>query len=354
MTPPATINDVAILAGVSIKTVSRVVNHEPNVRGKTRDIVNQAIAQLNYRPSVAARGLAGGRSFLVGLLYGNASDSFLVEIQRGILDACRKYHYGLALCPANGDSVDLVKEIFDWIRSIQPDGLILLPPLCDNLALVEALVANNVKVVSASSAGFGHGPAVHIDEAGAAQQMTEHLISVGHRKIGFVKGPDDHACSHQRFEGYCTALKAANIPLENALLAEGNFHFETGVTAAKKLLATSNPPSAIFASNDDMASGVIFAAHERGLAIPQDLAVTGFDDTPLSRQFWPGLSTVRQPIEQIGRRATERLMEVMSVAHKAQKDNETVASGGYAQKAVSEILPYELMLRASSQGPEDD
>lgn len=353
MTSAATISDVAKLAGVSIKTVSRVVNREANVRDKTRDTVNRAIAQLNYRPSSAARGLAGGRSFLVGLLYGNASDSFLVEIQRGILTACREYHYGLALCPANAGSPDLEKDITDWVGAAHPDGLILSPPLSDNRALVEVLVANNVKFVSVSSTGFGYGPAVHIDEAGAALQMTDHLIRAGHRKIGFIKGPADHACSLARYEGYCAALEAANLSVDDALVAEGDFHFETGVQAANKLLATPKPPSAIFASNDDMASGVMFAAHQRGLSIPQNLAVAGFDDTPRSRQFWPGLSTVKQPIEQIGQRAIERLMEEIVVAPSIQGAEKFTTSVGSAQAAYSEILPHELVLRASTQGQED-
>ena len=351
MTPTATISDVAILAGVSIKTVSRVVNREPNVRDKTRDVVNRAINQLNYRPSMAARGLAGGRSFLVGLLYGNASDSFLVEVQRGILLACRENHYGLALCPASEDSIDLVTEIFDWIRATQPDGLILSPPLSDNVALVEQLVEQGIKFVSVSSSGVGNGPAVLIDETEAAVQMTNHLVDAGHRQIGFVKGPADHMCSQLRFDGFCKAMAAAGIAVDKALVVDGDFHFASGVEAANILLAGETRPTAIFASNDDMASGVIYVAHERGLAIPQDLAVAGFDDTPLSRQFWPGLSTVKQPIEQIGRRATERLMEEISAQRHKQNG---VKPNAPAPIVTNEILPFKLVLRASTQGSEVD
>lgn len=350
MTPTATISDVAILAGVSIKTVSRVVNREPNVRDKTRDVVNQAISQLNYRPSMAARGLAGGRSFLVGLLYGNASDSFLVEVQRGILQACSENHYGLALCPASANSHGLVAEIFDWIRATQPDGLILSPPLSDNLSLVEQLVEQGIKFVSVSSTGFGRGPAVLIDEAEAAVQMTNHLIDAGHQKIGFIRGPADHMCSQLRFDGFCKAMTNAGVTVDEALVVDGDFHFASGVEAANNLLKRESRPTAIFASNDDMASGVIYVAHQRGLAVPHDLAVAGFDDTPLSRQFWPGLSTVKQPIEQIGRRATERLMEEISAQRTVQNGVKPEASG---PEATNEILPFNLVLRASTQGLED-
>lgn len=347
MTSTVTISDVAILAGVSIKTVSRVVNREPNVRDKTRDIVNQAIDQLNYRPSLAARGLAGGRSFLVGLLYGDASDSFLVEIQRGILAACRDNQYGLALCPA----IELSQGgIFNWIGATQPDGVILAPPLSDNLALVQELKARGLKFVSVSSAGVDRGPAVHIDEVMAARQMTEHLIDAGHQKIGFIKGPADHACSQFRFDGFCAAMAAAGHTIDETLVASGDFHFESGVEAAKKFLAAANPPTAIFASNDDMASGVIYVAHQKNLSIPGDLAVAGFDDTPQSRQFWPGLSTVKQPIEQIGRIATEKLMAEISIVRQV---NGSVKGYSQASSVKSEILPFELMLRASTQGLED-
>lgn len=350
MTPTATISDVANLAGVSIKTVSRVVNREPNVRDKTRDCVNQAIAQLNYRPSMAARGLAGGRSFLVGLLYGDASDSFLVEIQRGILVACRENHYGLALCPSGGDSSDMLKEIFDWIRATQPDGLILSPPLSDNVALVEQLVEHDMKFVSVSSAGVGHGPAVLIDETMAAKQMTEHLIAAGHQKIGFIRGPADHMCSQLRFDGFSQAMAESGIDVDQALVVEGDFHFASGVEAASTLLSAAEAPTAIFASNDDMASGVIYAAHQKNLSIPKDLAVAGFDDTPLSRQFWPGISTVKQPIEQIGRRATEKLMVEISNVRLAQMAG---SDEGAALPSKIEILPFDLMLRASTQGLEN-
>ena len=347
MTSAATISDVAIIAGVSIKTVSRVVNREPNVSEKTRERVTQAITQLNYKPSLAARGLAGGRSFLIGLLYGNAADSFLVELQRGILRTCRDRHYGLALYPAASQLSDMEADLLEWIRSTQPDGIILSPPLSDNKAIVDALLAIGVKFISVSSAGTGRGPAVHIDEVEAARQMTLHLIEAGHRRFGFVKGPADHVCSKLRFEGFCAALSVEGIPLDDSLVVSGDFHFDSGVAAAEKLLSTASPPTAIFASNDDMASGVMHVAYQKGLTIPNDLAVSGFDDTPISRQFWPGLSTVKQPIQLIGQVATERLLADISGE---KKDNSVDRTEAEDEPGNSEILPFELMLRASTKG----
>ena len=345
MTSAATINDVATMAGVSIKTVSRVVNREPNVSEKTRDRVGQAIAKLRYKPSLAARGLAGGRSFLIGLLYGNASDSFLGELQRGILRTCRERHYGLALFPVAQPASDMEADVLGWIGSTQPDGIILSPPLSDDAALVDALMESGIKFISVSSAGTGRGPAVHIDEAEAAQQMTHHLIAAGHTRIGFVKGPADHVCSCLRYEGFCAALSVAGIGFDESLIAPGDFHFNSGVEAAEQLLSGPNRPTAIFASNDDMASGVMHVAYQKGLTIPGDLAVAGFDDTPVSRQLWPGLSTVRQPIQSIGQTATEHLLADISGVKKEGNGNGAEARR-YA--ADSEILPFELMLRAST------
>lgn len=343
MASTATINDVARMAGVSIKTVSRVVNREPNVREHTRSLVLDAIRSLNYKPSLAARGLAGGRSFLIGLVYDNPSDSFLVNLQRGILDACRESHYGLALCPASTSSAITV-DLMQWIRSTQPDGIILTPPLSDDRGLAERLKAENVKFVSVSSAGTGLGPAVYIDEIEAARAMTLHLIELGFAKIGFIKGPASHACSALRYEGFRSALAEAGRSVDPNMVADGEFDFASGVAAAEKMLTLAVRPDAIFASNDDMASGVMYVAHQMGLKIPDDLAVAGFDDTPISQRFWPGLSTVKQPIGLIGRAATELLMA--QISHEKLPGD----TNGTAVRLENEVLPFELMLRASTSG----
>lgn len=342
MASAATINDVAKMAGVSIKTVSRVVNREPNVRQHTRDIVTQAIKALNYKPSLAARGLAGGRSFLIGLMFDNASDSFLVDLQRGILRACRERHYGLALCPASR-SDDRTADLMEWVKSTQPDGIVLTPPLSDDQALVEQLLQTGVKFVSVSSAGTGLGPAVYIDETHAARAMAEHLLDAGHKDIGFVRGPEDHACSELRYRGFVEAMQAAGLAVNPDWVMTGAFDFDSGVEVAEKLLSSPNRPRAIFASNDDMAAGVMHEAYRRGLTIPGDLAVAGFDDTPMSRQFWPGLSTVRQPIEQIGQQATELLMRAVSPLSVLADNDDTNLSPD-----TNMILPYDLVLRPST------
>lgn len=349
MAPAVTINDVAKLAGVSIKTVSRVVNREPNVRQHTRDAVQQAIQSLNYKPSLAARGLAGGRSFLVGLMFDNASDSFLVDLQRGILRTCRDHHYGLALCPASRAS-DRTEDLMVWVTSTQPDGIVLTPPLSDDRELVDRLLAAGVQFVSVSSAGTGFGPAVYIDEVHAARAMAEHLIASGYRDIGFIKGPAEHACSELRYRGFVDAMQAVNLTVNPDWVCVGSFDFESGVDAAKKILGpkkrqgSSVRPQAIFASNDDMAAGVMHVAYQGGLSVPGDLAVAGFDDTPISRQLWPGLSTVRQPIEQIGEHAAGLLMDYISPGNSSAGRTDTSPSSD-----ANIVLPYDLMLRGSTQ-----
>ncbi|MBO6506472.1 MAG: LacI family DNA-binding transcriptional regulator [Kordiimonadaceae bacterium] len=341
MATAATINDVAKMAGVSIKTVSRVVNREPNVREKTRDLVLQAIQQLNYKPSLAARGLAGGRSFLIGMMYDNASDSFLVDLQRGILRACRERHYGLALCPASR-AEDRTADLMEWVVSTQPDGIILTPPLSDDQSLVDRLIDANVTFISVSSTGTGLGPSVLIDEVDAARSMAQHLIDAGYQDIGFIKGPADHACSDLRFRGFEMAMNSAGLPVNSDWVKVGEFDFDSGVAAAEQMLKGPNRPTAIFASNDDMAAGVINVAYRSGLNVPKDLAVAGFDDTPLAQHFWPGLSTVKQPIIQIGQQATEYLMGLFE-GPPSGDSNEKTKSGEQSM-----VLPYELVLRGST------
>ena len=342
MASAATISDVAKMAGVSIKTVSRVVNREPNVRQNTRDRVLKAIQALNYKPSLAARGLAGGRTFLIGMLFDNASDSFLGDLQRGILAACSERHYGLALCPAPNPT-NRVSGLMDWIVSTQPDGLILTPPLSDDRELVERLIQADQKFISVSSSGTGLGPAVYIDERAAARAMAQHLIDAGYRKIGFIKGPTDHACSALRYQGFLEALEAAKLELTDDWVASGAFDFESGVTAGEYLLDRADRPEVVFASNDEMAAGIMHVAYRLGLSVPVDLAVAGFDDTPIAERFWPGLSTVKQPIGEIGRLATEQLMQMITPKnHKAAQGEAEERPSGNTE------LPFELVLRAST------
>ncbi len=333
-----TIDDVAKKAGVSIKTVSRVVNREPNVRAATKEKVDAAIKELNYRPNQSARGLAARRSYMIGLLYDNPSPSYLANLQGGVLEACHEKGYGLALNPVSFHDEDMVDTVVHWVRQAFIDGVIVTPPLTDSAALLDALKEQNIPAVVVSSRGTGDAPAALIDEEEAAFQMAQHLIAGGHKNIGFIKGHPDHYASSLREAGFMRAMKGAGLPVAPECVKQGYFDFGSGQKAAIELLDMPNRPTAIFASNDDMAAAVIFEAHERKIDVPSMLAVAGFDDTPLSRQVWPGLTTVRQPIRAMGRQATEVILGAIA------------AGRAQAYENAEEIkIEFELMLRGSTR-----
>lgn len=303
------IDEVAQAAGVSPKTVSRVLNNEPNVRPQTRERVKAAMAALNFRPDPSARSLAASRSYLVGLLYDNPSDSYLMEIIGGVLDTCQAQHYQLILCPLAFDRADLVREFDALMAQSRPGGLILTPPLTDADALVERLEQTGVKYASISPKRPGNGIGVFIDERQAARELVGHLIEQGHRRIAHIRGHAAHGASRWRLDGYRDALKRAGIAADPALVVQGAFSFDSGVQAAHQLLDLADPPTAIFAGNDDMAAGVIRVAYERGLSVPGDLSVCGFDDIPIAHQIFPALTTVRQPAREMGAVATTELLK---------------------------------------------
>lgn len=308
----ATINDVAGAAGVSIKTVSRVLNREPNVRPETRDRVLQAARALAYRPHQSARRLASNRSFVIGLLYDDTPHSdYVTEIQDGALKVCAREGYHLLIHPCRTDSPNLVEEVLDLHRQAIVDGFIALQPVSEEEALSRALQAADIPLVRVSQRAFAGLALVSADDEQAAARMTEHLVQLGHRRIGFVMGRPDHGSSHERLAGYRSALAAAGVPFDPALVEQGLFNFESGYSCARRLLSIDPPPTAIFASNDHMAMGVLAAAHEKGVDVPGALSVAGFDDTPMARFAWPALTTVRQPITQVARLATEVLLELL-------------------------------------------
>ncbi len=328
------IEDVAQAAGVSMKTVSRVLNHEPNVREDTRQRVEAAVKQLNYKPHPSARSLAGNRSYLVALLYDNPSSNYLMEILTGVLDACEAHHYSMMLRPLVSENVDHVAPVEELISHYRPDGLILTPPITDDAGVLAKLDELGVKYASISPKTGNGRVGTFLDERQAVRDMMAHIVSLGHRRIAHIVGHLSHGAAQWRQDGYRDGLTAAGIAYDPELVVQGSFSFDSGVAAGKKLLALRERPTAIFAANDDMAAGVISAAAEIGLSVPRDLSVFGFDDTPMSRQIWPCLTTVRQPSRDMGRVAAEQLLRAI-------KDP---ANGEMVQ------MPYALQLRQST-GP---
>lgn len=302
------IEDVAAAAGVSIKTVSRVLNNEPNVRDATRNRVMQAVGELQYKPNPSARSLAGQRSYVVALVYNNPSLNYLMEIQGGMLEACRANHYNLVLAPV-GSGKQRTADIKGLFENFGPDGVVLIPPLTDDAGVLEHLQANNVPFACIAPREPATRIGVMMEETDAVVELIAGLVAMGHRRIGHIKGPRSHGACHWRHAGYREALHRAGIKYEAELVTQGEFSFESGILGAEKLLDLGRPPTAIFAANDDMAAGVIRAAGERGLMVPRDLSVCGFDDTPIARHIYPALTTVRQPTSEMGRLATLQLFD---------------------------------------------
>ncbi|GLQ23166.1 LacI family transcriptional regulator [Algimonas ampicilliniresistens] len=304
----ATITDVAKQAGVSMKTVSRVLNNEPNVAKATRDRVMEVAASLQYRPNLAARGLASSKSYLIALLYDNASASYITNIQRGAIEACRRNGYHLLLEPmpyeqANSPEAEIL------LGRLGVDGVILTPPLSDSVVLRDILRRLDMRHVAVAPNKMDDVHAVRMDDAEAAFQMTTYLIEQGHRDIGFILGHPNHGATASRRLGFEKALNEAGIKLNEDWISAGDFSFRSGVQAAEHLLSNpDNRPTAIFASNDDMAAGVMSVAGRLGISVPEALSVCGFDDTPIAQIIWPQLTTVAQPIHKMGFKAASILI----------------------------------------------
>lgn len=311
----ATIFDVAERAGVSIKTVSRVANKEPNVREETREKVAAAIAQLGYRPNKAARGLSSRRSYVVGLIYENADEfSYMKDVLNGALSACEKAGYTLILRPVTVNKNDQIAEqVRQFVNEAGIAGVVLPAPIGDLPHVLDVLRECDVPFATiAPIATQADVISVQSDDEEATASLTDYLIAKGHRRIGFIKGHPDHAATGKRLAGYKRSLKANGLKFSAKLVRQGYFDFESGRKAAAQLLDGEEAPTAIMASNDDMAAGVIFEARERGLEIPGQLAVVGFDDTHIASHTWPRLTTARQPIEKMAEVATNLLIQKLS------------------------------------------
>ena len=304
-----TITDVAAKSGVSIKTVSRVINHESGVHPRTRELVLKVVAELKYRPKLSARSLAGARSFLIGLLYYDPSVVYVGSVQQGATVRCREAGYHLVVESLHNNAPDLAQQVDRMVIALQPDGMILTPPLCDNPQVLKALRENHTPFVLVSSARDVRGvPSVRMNDALAAEEVTNLLISLGHERIAFIKGAANQAASGLRYQGYLRAMKHHGLVVDKEFVCQGEFTFASGVDAAHHFLSRRLRPTAVFASNDFMALGVLAAAQRLGLTVPGDLSIAGFDDSNAASLVWPSLTTVRQPMDEMARVAVETLI----------------------------------------------
>ena len=309
MSDRANIRDVAARAGVAVKTVSRMLNGHPYVKAETRARVEAAMRELNFHPSIAARILAGAKSNQVALIFDNHSPYYMFQLQAGCWDYCRAHGVRLLAQPVDVTDPAVGEQIRGLVSETHVDGIILSSPVTDCPAVLAALDALDIPFVRISP-GTNHAltSSVFMDDVQAADDMTTHLINHGHRRIGFIKGHPNHMASDDRLFGYRRALDRAGIAFEPQLIAPGEFDFESGLAACRYFLDLPIRPTAIFASNDDMAAGVLSMAHDRGIDLPGRLSVAGFDDTTLARTVWPALTTIRQPVAELARTATEILI----------------------------------------------
>ncbi len=337
----STIKEVSILAGVSVTTVSRVLNKEPYVKVQTRDRVEAAIAELAFRPSVAARALAGQKSFQIALLYDNPSPYYIYNIQSGARAHCVERGFRVVFQECDVTNPDIGAEIAGLLDETHLDGVILSPPVSDSAAVIAELQRRGIAFVRiAPGADLSISPYVYMHDEVAAEEVTDHLVGLGHRLIGFIIGHPDHVSSGQRLSGFRRALARHAIPEEPQWVIQGQFDFQSGYEAGRTMLRGARRPTAIFASNDDMAAGVLTAAHELGLAVPDDVAIAGFDDTDLARLVWPPLTTIRQPSRALAYAAAKMLIDATETAG-LRLEHELIVRGSTlaAARPVAVVLP---------------
>ena len=306
---PSTISDIARLSGVSKRTVSRVLNSSPKVGNATRETVQRVMSDLDYRPNAQARGLAARCSFLLGMIYDNPDALYIDEVQRGILSVCREAGYELVVHPCDGNSDTLAKEAVDVVERSKLDGVIVLPPVSEDNALAGALARAQVPYVRLACMALDTADRVVVsNERSAVAAMAELLVKLGHERIGYIAGPDRRKSTRERLEGFCDALQKHGCAPCEEMIAHGEYSFESGMKCAQMLLTMAERPTAIFASNDEMAAGVIYVAQEMGLRLPEDLSIAGFDDSSLATRIRPSLTTIRRPVREMAQLATKKLI----------------------------------------------
>lgn len=336
-----TIDDVAALAGVARTTVSRVLNDQPNVSDKLRDKVKRAVDTLGYRVNLQARHLAGRKALRLCLIHASDFDSepnsyFSSALELGATRAGARLGAQLLTHVVNQNDRGAPFEILTRIRDDQCDGVILTPPFADDAELLRALAATDCKVVciAAGRQIDELAATVGIDDRAAGYDIGKHLLDLGHAKFGFINGLESHVSAGRRLDGFLAALVEFGRDVDDVVEAHGNFTFRSGYECARKILAEASGITALVCANDDMAAGALLAAHKAGLNIPQDIAITGFDDTPVSEIVWPPLTTIHQPLRRMGERAAEKLAQMLV---------------GEAAGSAHEILTHQLVVRESSQ-----
>lgn len=316
-----TIKHVAADAGVSLQTVSRVINNEPNVRPEMKNRVQASIDKLGYVPSIAAQRMSGSRSYLILAINdrdrtiadwrARQGTDWVDQMLLGGMLKCAEHGYRMIFELVDTHSDHVERELLAAIAALQPDGIILTPPHSDNPQIVSFLADQNIPFARIGSVQNGAGLPVSMDDEGSARQASEYLLQRGHRRIGFISGASEYALSGWRVDGWRAAMAAAGAPTEG-LLAAGDFSYASGEAAARELLDRAERPTAIIASNDQMALATLEVARDLGIAVPQQLSLISFDNTPLVHFTQPPLTAVDQPIAA----TTSKAVELIIAAHK--------------------------------------
>lgn len=340
-----TIKHVAADAGVSLQTVSRVINNEPGVRPEMKQRVQEAIDRLHYVPSIAAQRMSGSRSYLILAL--NDRDRTIADwrsregvdwVDQMLLGgmttaAAAGYRLMLELVDTHSDHVE--RELRSTIAALQPDGVILTPPHSDNPLITRLLAEQKISFARIGSRETGVGLSLLMDEEGAAAMATRHLLGLGHRRIAFIAGSPEYSLSGWRVEGWRKAMAEAGVG-DGELLAEGDFSYASGERAAEALLALANRPTAIIASSDQMTLATMAVAKRRGIMVPDQLSLISFDNTPLVRFVQPPLTAIDQPIAELAAKAVELIV--------ADQRNGLHPEAAY-------VLEAGLVVRGSTQRP---
>lgn len=334
----ATINDIARLSGVSKKTVSRIINDSPLVRPDTREKVQALMREVGYSPDPLARGLAFRRSFLIGMVYDNPTAQYVVDMQNGALDALRGSSYELVVHPCDTRSPGYIEGVRRFVQAQKLHGVILVPRASEDQALADMLAQIGCRYVRIASLPLDSAsPTVVTHDREGATEAADYLLSLGHRDIGLITGPNVYRSSQERTAGFLEALNRRGIELPKARVIEAGYTFESGVAAAEKLLLKGTRPTAIFTGNDEMAAGAYKVALRAGMTLPRELSIVGFDDSPLASRLWPPLTSVRRNTRDTGRMAAAMLIQ---------------PEGSPTTLPAASVRPH-LVVRDSCQPPED-
>ncbi len=309
---PATIRDVARLAGCSIKTVSRVINHEPYVTDETRARVETAIREVGYAPNISAKRLAQNKSYMICILMYPGFYQPASELLSRIMDIGYEENYDILIQPFFSPHARSRRKLVSLIYEKRIDGFVITPPLDADGFVADMISTYKMPQVQINPFEPNDSiPYVAGDDYQGAYTTTEYLLSLGHRRISFLTGPRNMHASRDRLAGFRAALEAHQAAADETLVRNSEWTFDGGYTLTRQLMELAQTPTAIFAGNDEAAFGVIYAAQEMGLRIPGDLSVCGYDDLGLAKNIWPGLTTVHQPAEEMVEIATRLLINIL-------------------------------------------